>query len=167
MSSPITTLITARLCHDVPTVEVVAHGFSATTLRWACRNPGGAVTRTRDWDTPVPFSRAQEDAVLLPLRATATNSRSNSAAQRGQPAKRALTIATARPALPPSRGETHRPRGFSHRLPDAKSLVSLGTRKKAPVFAISLWRNISIAQFSGRLDWNVGPPGRLSHGRRS
>src|SRR6516225_2978387 len=133
MSGPITTLITTRLCRDVPTVAVVGHGCSASTLGWECRNPGEAVTRTGDSLTPVPSSRAQEDAVLLPLRATATNSRSNSAAERGQPAKGALTIATAGPALPPSRDETHRPRGFSHRLPDAKSLIYWGDTSESRV----------------------------------
>ena len=35
----------------------------------------------------------------------------------------AATIAIRTPPLPPSRGETLRPRGFSHRLRDAKSLI--------------------------------------------
>jgi hypothetical protein len=37
----------------------------------------------------------------------------------------AATVAIRTPPLPPSRGEPLRPRGFSHRLRDAKSLVYL------------------------------------------
>ncbi|HKM52695.1 MAG TPA: hypothetical protein VJY33_04740, partial [Isosphaeraceae bacterium] len=43
------------------------------------------------------------------------------------PALTAPTVTSRTLLLPPSRGETLRPRGFSHRLRDAKSLVYLRT----------------------------------------
>src|SRR5208283_2863738 len=81
----------------------------------------------------------------------------------------AATIAIRTPPLPPSPGETLRPRGFSHRRGDAKSLVYWTKRLRrgmggagcvvAPTGRLSLlWFWSDILGISGRRGWNCLAP---------
>src|SRR5208283_2632912 len=89
----------------------------------------------------------------------------------------APTIALGASPLPPSRGEALRPRGFSHRRGDAKSLVYLDISRHFTVHLFSTWMpssargkgggprrftaivlNVGEGVFEGPREWNPNRP---------